>query len=224
MTPSCIRCGQNDTSPRNVLLVCAACSRAYHHRHHKPPVQDGELIARINAGSHPEKGLKGWTCATCTQAQRHRLHTSKQVIEILSSEDEGEPSRPPAPSAIVTVDLTDDDVEVLPSTNPSSHQPEVSFPRRPEQRPSGLLLPSGAVNLASCTGAFTPPPWYHHRTPDSNFDFLLNTRSSTSSRPHRPRKPLPKTLNTSTRHYNFAFDITSWKNEMREEFGSANVA
>jgi hypothetical protein len=128
----------------------------------------------------------------------------QEVIEILSS-DEDEPRRRPD---IISRESSDDEIiELVPKPTPSS---TVVPP------PSAAL----GINLPPFSGAFTPPPWYQYRTPDSNFDFLLNTRSSTSSSTHRHRKPL-RTVKGFARHDNLSFDITSWKKETREEFGPA---
>lgn len=124
----------------------------------------------------------------------------QEVIEILSSDDE--PRRRPD---IFNLETSEDEVEPVPRAT-QAVAPQV--PAAPE------------INIPSCSSVFTPPPWYQHRTPDSKFDFLLNTRSSTSSSTHRHRKPL-HTVKGFARHDNLTFDITSWKDEMRKEFSPA---
>ncbi|KAF8070335.1 hypothetical protein FPV67DRAFT_1668200 [Lyophyllum atratum] len=82
MAGACAKCTQTDSSPRNFLLTCAACSSSWHHRCHQPVVDDYALIALIKASTqhNHEKGLASWKCTAC--------HRQPSIVDLTLSDSE----------------------------------------------------------------------------------------------------------------------------------------
>ncbi|GLB37294.1 putative PHD zinc finger [Lyophyllum shimeji] len=109
MAKTCYKCSQTDTTPRNFLLTCAACSLSVHHRCHQPVVEDVTLIALIKATNQRdrENGLDSWKCAAC----QHRSASNLREPDI--------PTKPRTPvEEIIDLTLSDSEDDVKPAEEP----------------------------------------------------------------------------------------------------------
>ncbi|KAG2015878.1 hypothetical protein CC2G_009101 [Coprinopsis cinerea AmutBmut pab1-1] len=222
----CIVCKQNTHSAKRFPLTCRLCRSVYHHRCHKPPVSDQELLSMIGAAEDPEKGLGGWRCDTCS---RHRAPKSPEVIEISEDEEEMSPQQPHSASSphkrqpeIISLDVSDDSDGEVVEVDPKLARLAAAIARLPLKNDPFQPRSPVAVFRSRCPPpSYLPPPWAQHSPPDQAPDIwdnarLSKIRSSTStSSPTSHSRKTPKRPVLPASEIPFAFDATLWKANRR---------
>ncbi|PPQ98460.1 hypothetical protein CVT24_004139 [Panaeolus cyanescens] len=103
---SCVSCAKSDTSARNFLLDCTQCKRSWHHRCHKPPVPDLELIKYIKQLTDLRKQSvhnqnvpqrPTFICGPCKKPVVASKSTTKVEIIVIDDDSDPQPTKQPAP-------------------------------------------------------------------------------------------------------------------------------
>ncbi|KJA27703.1 hypothetical protein HYPSUDRAFT_34829 [Hypholoma sublateritium FD-334 SS-4] len=183
MPSPCTGCGSATTSPTKFLLVCRQCGRPWHHRCHRPPVSDKELIQIIGlfnkarAASDSTPKTLPWTCGACVKGKAPAAApvasgsaTSGAIPAIRTpiASGSGAPPAPrpeqapgpkgapkaKAPSPIVIDDDSDDDIVLLENPPPALAPARTHAPTVPAP-PTARLQ---AISPLAAPGARAPQP------------------------------------------------------------------
>ncbi|KAF8160929.1 hypothetical protein B0H34DRAFT_358273 [Crassisporium funariophilum] len=113
MVKACVICQKTSSNPMKFLLNCVACQQSWHHRCHRPPVSDKEVIAIIhkyNAEKHQPGARLVWKCGACAKGKR-RAEEQGQPAERKDTESKAAVKPLQSNEPIIVID--DDDVVVL---------------------------------------------------------------------------------------------------------------
>ncbi|KAH9485244.1 hypothetical protein JR316_0002151 [Psilocybe cubensis] len=121
MSNLCVSCNSADSSIRRFLLRCDTCSSLWHHRCHKPPVSDPELIAIIARFNEEKKAGKlnpafVWRCGSCSapaaklQAALPKRDIRQDSTPLPSSSN---PAKPPEKHRSIAIDDDDDEIVII---------------------------------------------------------------------------------------------------------------
>lgn len=82
---SCNRCSQSSSAPTNFLLLCRSCNKHWHHRCHRPPLDNDELVQliRYQTAGDRDNGLDGWICKRCSKKNQAAETSSKTAAQSL---------------------------------------------------------------------------------------------------------------------------------------------
>ncbi|KAF9047344.1 hypothetical protein BJ165DRAFT_1526666 [Panaeolus papilionaceus] len=109
-SPNCNICSKSDSTPRNFLLDCLICKRSWHHRCHKPPIPDLEVLKYIKATTdllrqqsqnpnrtqaRPQRPT--FTCGPCKQNPVTLSEGSNVQVIVIDDSDDEVPSVPKPP-------------------------------------------------------------------------------------------------------------------------------
>ncbi|PPQ89531.1 hypothetical protein CVT25_012202 [Psilocybe cyanescens] len=121
----CVSCNSSTSNPFKFLLRCVQCGTLWHHRCHKPPVSDSELIVIIKQFNlEKQSGNKNpafiWRCGACpaTIKPLQAASPKREALQAsmpLASTSKSTVSRPPVYQPIA---IDDDDEEVVILENP----------------------------------------------------------------------------------------------------------